>query len=567
MLSMLPRPRRLSVDLRAPAHVVDEAPESVGMFRMKRLAFAVFGVAAWLAAAPAIAASMPTVPALADRGQVQVAPTFHVVVVDDMTVQDLKRLAPRAAIGLLVPGAGPSTNRHFAKAGLVRGLDINASLGRSIRLAGPRIWSAEMFSVPHGDDLILVALPASNALEPNDRRYPIAVVGNGFHGLLTSPTTRIPGLVSIADVAPTAIGLPHGALGHVSTDDPVLALDRLDHRIHANNRLKLPVLLMIAGVLVVLSLLVPTAAVPAILAALLTSIVSGAVGVSSEPLLVTMVLAGTLGGGAALGRVCSDDRRLLTVIVGVLLLHVVLLVARPAWVAITPLGPTQNSRFWGIGNQLETLLLAPVVVGASLAVRRYGLLGFSAFAALALVLITDNRLGSDGGGAIVFGVALAFVGARSRRLGLRGFVGLLGLAAIVILAVIALNLRAPGPDHLRSAFSSGLAGVGRVIANRVPLAYVPALHHAWLFAPLAVVFATSFALAVRASSHRARDLVLAAGLALATSLLVNDSAVYEVAAGVAVVTSLSRFSTASEPLSLRAHAGSPDGSPVARSAG
>ena len=38
---------------------------------------------------------------------------------------------------------------------------------------------------------------------------------------------------------------------------------------------------------------------------------------------------------------------------------------RPDWVALTPLGPTQNSRFWGIGNQLETLLLAPLLAGAA----------------------------------------------------------------------------------------------------------------------------------------------------------------------------------------------------------
>ena len=50
-----------------------------------------------------------------------------------------------------------------------------------------------------------------------------------------------------------------------------------------------------------------------------------------------------------------------TLMVAVLVVHLVLLAARPEWVALTPLGPTQNSRFWGIGNQLETLLLAPLL--------------------------------------------------------------------------------------------------------------------------------------------------------------------------------------------------------------
>ena len=35
-------------------------------------------------------------------------------------------------------------------------------------------------------------------------RYPIAIVGGGYHGILTSRSTRIRGLVSIADIAPTA---------------------------------------------------------------------------------------------------------------------------------------------------------------------------------------------------------------------------------------------------------------------------------------------------------------------------------------------------------------------------
>jgi len=47
--------------------------------------------------------------------------------------------------------------------------------------------------------------------------------------------------------------------------------------------------------------------------------------------------------------------------------------------------------------------------------------GFVAFSLLTLTLVTDNRLGSDGGGAIVFGIALAFVGMRVLRLGVRGF--------------------------------------------------------------------------------------------------------------------------------------------------
>ena len=428
----------------------------------------------------------------------------------------------------------------------MRGLNVNASLGHVPR-GRPIIPVSSADAVPRAGGTILVSLPSSGSLVRNDRRYPMAVVGGGFHGLVTSPTTRIPGLVSVADVAPTALGRVHGSLGHVASPDAVGSVEQLNDQIHANNRLKLPMLIIIAGALMLLMLVRPRAAVPAILAVLLTSLVAGALNLANETLLVAMVVLGTIGGGLLLARFCRDDRRLLVAIVVVLLTHVVLLVVHPDWVAVTPLGPTQNSRFWGIGNQLETLLLVPVLAGASLAARRYGIVGFAAFAFLALVLVTDNRLGSDGGGAIVFGVALAFVGARAFRLGVRGFSTLLGVSATVVLAVIALNLRLPGPNHLRSAFGSGVSGLVRVLVDRVPLSYLPAIHHWTLFVPLALLFVAAFVVGVRVSDNPARELVLAAGLAIATSLLVNDSAVYEVAAGVPVVAALARFRTPVAP--------------------
>jgi hypothetical protein len=479
---------------------------------------------------------------LADTGTATVAPPTHVtvVVVNGLTVDDLRQLAPRAAVGLLVPGAGAETSRRLALASLTHGLDLNAAV-HTPTLGRPLVRVVDSDFIPLTQNTIVLALPTNTKLQRNDQRYPIAVVLPGYSGLLTSATTRIPGLVSIADVLPTAQGHLRGALGHVASADPVEELTALDARIHSNNRLKLPALLIITGALLLLMLVRPGAAMPALLAALLTSLVTGAAGVSNETLICAMIATGTVLGGLLISRLCSDDRRMLAAIVLVLLVHVVLLATRPEWVAVSPLGPTQNSRFWGIGNQIETLLLAPVVVGASLASRRFGLVGFGAFAVFALVLITDNRLGSDGGGAIVFGVALAFVGARSHRLGARGFATMLGIAATIVLAVITLNLRAPGPDHLRSAFSSGISGIGAVLVDRVPLAYLPIVHEWPLFVSLASVLVVVFGIAVYIADRHARKLVLAIGLALVTSLLANDSAVYEVAAGVGVIAAVSRL--------------------------
>jgi hypothetical protein len=254
---------------------------------------------------------------------------------------------------------------------------------------------------------------------------------------------------------------------------------------------------------------------------------------------------GTFLGGLWLARLCRNDLSLLGLFVGVLVLHLVLLSARPEWVALTPLGPTQNSRFWGIGNQLETLLLAPLLAGAALARRLFGAAGFVAFALLALVTVAGNKFGSDGGGAIVFGVAFAFLGARLLRLGARGFLTMLLAAATAVMAIVWLDLRAPGPDHLRSAFGHGLSGLTAVAANRVPLSYAPALHSWTLVLPLAI----SFAIAIRVARPRVgRDVVFALGLAVGISLLVNDSAAYVLAGGVACAAAVARFAPSYTPL-------------------
>ena len=392
-------------------------------------------------------------------------------------------------------------------------------------------------------------LPPKGRPAANDLRYPIVVLGRGFHGLLVSRTTRIPGLVSIVDIAPTALGRERGTLGSQPNADPAAALASLNQQIHANNRLKFAALLVVAGFALFFLLLRSRAAVTAIPAALLTSLVLGAAQVTNEVVIMAALSLGTFLGGLWLARLCRNDLSLLGLFVGVLVLHLLLLSARPEWVALTPLGPTQNSRFWGIGNQLETLMLAPLLAGAALARRLFGAAGFAAFALLALVTVAGNKFGSDGGGAIVFGVAFAFLGARLLRLGARGFLTMLLAAATAVMAIVWLDLRSPGPDHLRSAFGHGLSGLTAVAANRVPLSYAPALHAWTLVLPLAISFVVTLAIAIRVARPRVgRDVVFALGLAVGISLLVNDSAAYVLAGGVACAAAVARFAPSYTPL-------------------
>ncbi|MGI8420787.1 MAG: hypothetical protein ACR2MU_00755, partial [Gaiellaceae bacterium] len=99
------------------------------------------------------------------------------------------------AVGLLVPGHGATVTRTEA-------------LRELAQQSGP------------AGTTVYVALPAGSS--HNVRRYPVAVVGNGFSGLLTSRATRIPGLVSIRDL---------DGLGHRRDGDPRRTLARLDSRL------------------------------------------------------------------------------------------------------------------------------------------------------------------------------------------------------------------------------------------------------------------------------------------------------------------------------------------------
>jgi hypothetical protein len=473
-----------------------------------------------------------------------------VVVVDRISDSAFKVLAERGAVGLLRPSYGPTTNRRRALAELVRGTEVNSRLG-GVPRGRPLINTNKTSVVPDCRHCIVVQLPPRGRPTSNDRLYRIAVIGGGFHGLLTSPTTHISGLVSVVDIAPTDLG------GHPTTSlrwtpaKPAAALGQLsslDHAIGANNRLKFAALFILAGVLLALALLGLRAAVTAVPAALLVNLALGIGQVSNEVLLCAAMSAGTVLAALALSRLCRSESALLALFGGVVALYAFVMVTHPEWQAVNPFGPTQNSRFWGIGNQIETLLLAPLLAGAFLARRRFGILGFVVFGVFGLVVMTDNRLGADGGGAIALGVALAVLGARLFKLGTKGFVGLLASAAFAVLWIVSQGLAQPGPNHLRSAFADHGAGLFSSLASRVPLSYVPALH-AWQFVvPLLFVLAVAFALSWRfAGQQSTRDILLAFGVAIVTSLLVNDSAAYELAAAIAVVGALARFAPAPAP--------------------
>jgi hypothetical protein len=417
------------------------------------------------------------------------------------------------ARGLLVPDAGPETSRGRAIAALERGAVRNSLLG-----AGPK--GRPLIHVSFAQSLpeslaIVVSLPPEGQ-RANDARYPIAVIAPGFRGRLTSDSTRIPGLVSIVDVAPTALGRD-GRLRSTPDDDPAEALAALDRRIDEHRDAKTPVLLVSLALIVLLAFVRRTAVLPAFAGILLANLALGITGWTNVWIDV-LVVALFAAAGVACARLPLSAHGFL--LAGVLTAYLVGMWVEASWVALSPLGPTQNARFYGLSNLLSTLLLVPALASAAI----LGGWAAAAVAALALVTVGGSRFGADGGGVLVLLTGYAVLFALTQRPNRRT---LLAAAAVIVALVAALALG--GGSHVTDAIAGGPGELAEDFWRR--------LHLSWLRATAGwgvglLVFGGVAVLALLALRER-RPLLLAYLAALAVSLLVNDSPNDVIVAGLA----------------------------------
>jgi mono/diheme cytochrome c family protein len=408
--------------------------------------------------------------------------------------------ADRAAIGLLVPGAGPTVTRESALAALLRGKLEHGLLGgvaageNLIELGAP------------GEPEILVSLPPPGRSD-NDVRYPIALLGE--HGLLTSDSTRIDGLVSVTDVAT-------GRLRVVPDDDPAQTLKELDERIERNSEWRLPLTIALAALLIALAFVRPKYALRALLVAL-------AVNLWLSPLLA--LAAGVAVLLLPLGWACA----------AILLAYLLSMGLDPQTVALSPFGPSQSGRFYGINNLLETMLLAPALLGAAL-LGRAGLL----VAGLAFVTIGGNRFGADGGGTVVLAVAYLVLWLRLR--GERPTWRLAGLVAAgaIALALVLLGLDAAtgGSSHVTSAVGDGPVALAGDVADRIELSVRRTAASAGAVFVVLASLAILAAIALRAPRWPVLDAFL---VGIAVSLVVNDTPSDVLGMGAAIAIALSRY--------------------------
>jgi mono/diheme cytochrome c family protein len=331
----------------------------------------------------------------------------------------------------------------------------------------------------------------------------------GQPGLLTSDSTRIDGLVTSEDVAA-------GRLRVTPHDEPAEALERLDERIERNDRWRLPLTIALATLLIGLALARPAWALRALLVAL-------AANLWLEPVLA--LAAGVLVLALPLSLACG----------AILAGYLVAMGIDAETVALSPFGPSQIGRFYGINNLLETMLLAPSLVGAAL-LGRAGI----TVAAVAFVTIGGNRFGADGGGIVVLAAAylVLLLRLQGRRASWRLAALVVAGAAAVALLLVGLDAATGGTSHVTNAVGDGPAALAGEIADRIERSVT---RTADTIGAGAVVLGSLVVLVIVALRARGEPVLDAFLAGLAVSLVVNDTPSDVLGIGAAIALALACY--------------------------
>jgi hypothetical protein len=454
--------------------------------------------------------------------------------------------AAEAAVGLYVAGAGGTISRKSAIASLRRGKVENALLGGTPSGKPLVDLSLRPPSAGAGGPVAYVELPPPGR-HSNTKRYWIAFRGGSYRGILTSDATRIRGLVPIADIAPTVVALREGHSPAIRSEpdrDAVSDLRALDERLRAihddRDWVQLAVVLTILG----LAGVAPAAAVVAGAAAIGASLLLSCLGATR----LWVVLVALLGLTVAFSLIGSARRRLIPVTVVLFLCaYLIMLTLSPETNALAIPGahPDGGGRFYGIGNQLETLMLPPVIAAVTVA----GLRWLVPIGALALITIGWSEAGADGGGLVVFAVALAVLALRLRPAALTWRrVAVAGAAVVAVAgAFVGLDAALGGSSHVTNAAGDGPGSLLGDLGHRLHLSWASATRATGPILLFVGCLAGVVWIATRRPRRASVDAMLAA---LAVSLLVNDTPVDVIVLGALGCVALFRW----ESVDSRPHA-------------
>jgi len=431
--------------------------------------------------------------------------------------------SPRAAHGLLVVGEGATVSQRGALASLMRGEMGNAIVGGG--LPGGKQLIA--LSRRPAQTTFYLALP-SPGNHHNVRRYPIAVSGPGYRGVLTDTSTRLPGLISIADVAPSARALQRGERPSIRArpaGDPLAQLASLDQRLQRAHDARIPATLVLVGLLIVLSLVALLTRAPMLCRAaflvpstcIASAVALSALGVSPRAAVLGVALLG--GGGALLGGALLPPRLPLALALTALFVFLFAVMwARPEWNALAVIGPHPDGggRFYGVTNQVETLLLPPaLVLGALAGVRLLPVVGLALAAGIAV-----SRIGADGGGLVVYLAGFLVLWLRLRHVPALRAAAATAVAAGAALLLVGIDAATGGSSHVTKAVGGGPGSVLGDLGHRLHLS-AASLSSTW---NNALLFALGIIGLVVLALQRPRTALLDAYLvALAVSFLVNDT--------------------------------------------
>lgn len=430
--------------------------------------------------------------------------------------------------------------------------------------------------------LIAIAWPTGKSDEP----VPIGIVGRGFHGNLTSDSTRTNGYVLSTDVAPTilerfGIEVPSEMSGQAIRSEGMVdpaAVESLVDRMDVISSRRGPVI----GVTILVWLAI-TALVALLSRGRLVRVGIKLLGLSLVYLPLVLLL------GAALEPSQAAERLLVLVLSPLLaaatlaalrgyralavasaltvLAYAIDVIAGSPLTSLSLLGPNPGLgvRFYGIGNELEALLAVLVVGGTAAALtgfarstsRRTAALAFVSVGLLAAFVFAAGRFGADVGAAIVFPVgavvAAVVITGRRRRMAVLAIVAV-PFAVLALLALI--DLLSGANAHLtRSVLDAGGLGSLADVAQRRLQLSAHSFSRPVLLAFLPLVAALAILAWVRRDRLRAwlagapamRAGLLGALAATAIGTLANDSGALLLEIGAAYLLVFTGFAWAERP--------------------
>jgi cytochrome c551/c552 len=442
----------------------------------------------------------------ASAAAAQARPTIYVVAPGTIP----RFITQPAAFGLFVPGRGGTVSREGAI--------------ESLRKPNGRILADVAFGLPHHlvpEPIVYVELPPPGR-HPNTKRYWVAFVRGGYQGILHSGSTRIRGLIAISDIAPTLVAIEEGRSPPIRSEsdrDTVEDLHDFDARLTNVHHVRGWVFVTVVLTIIALAAFAPRAAGLGGAAAVTASLLLSWAGATRFGLVLAVMGALTI----ALAVSGSLRRSLVPAVVAAFLAALTVVLADdPELNSLAELGarPVGGGRVYGVGNQVETLLLPPVLVAAAIG----GLRWLAPLTALTFVAIGWSKTGADGGGLLVFATALGVLGLRLRGLSVTPRrLAFVAVAVVVVgLAFVGLDAALGGSSHVTRAVGSGPDSLVGGLGHRLHLSWTAATDQWQHVLP----FLSCLAALVLMGTMRPRRATVDALLAgLAVSLLVNDTPV------------------------------------------